>query len=182
MTSDGHGKLTVSHLTLSPDSATIMSIAGAGGGAGIAGIDYDSLAVSGSSAPTFGGIMSLAFSTGTTFAVGTTFNLFTFPGTASGDMQSILTLASGSSPYRGLSFTAVGSGIWVSDTTTERQFLRFSTATGQLVVVPEPSAFALAAIGCVVAVEYRRRLRSSKEKKKRTVNGTFAGIFAVTSD
>jgi fibronectin-binding autotransporter adhesin len=156
--SGGPGKLTVSQLVLAADSTALFSLVGSGSGAGIGGVDYDVLAVSGASAVTFGGHLLLDFSNTTTFAVGTSFHLFTFSGSSTGDFQSVATLG-GLGPYQGLAFATDGNGTWVSGGTPGGQFLRFTDFDGTLVIVPEPSTLVLAAIGCGLLAALRRAVR-----------------------
>jgi autotransporter-associated beta strand protein len=159
--SGGPGKLTVSQLALLADSTALFSIVGSGSGAGVGGVDYDVLAVSGVNGTTFGGHLLLDFSGTTTFAVGTAFHLFTFPGTSAGNFQSVATLG-GLSPYQALTFAGDGNGRWTSTSTPGGQFLRFTEIDGSLVIVPEPSTLLLAAIGCglLAAATHARRGRA----------------------
>jgi len=60
--------------------------------------------------------------------------------------------------YTGLTFTK-SAGVWSSQgTSLANQTLTFTEATGTLVIVPEPAANALAAIGAAVAAWKARRI------------------------
>ena len=60
--------------------------------------------------------------------------------------------------YTGLTFTK-SAVVWSSQgTSPANQTLTFTEATGTLVIVPEPAANALAAIGAAVAVWTARRI------------------------
>jgi hypothetical protein len=63
--------------------------------------------------------------------------------------------------YAGLTFTGDG-GVWTSTETARGQRLVFSTGTGDLVVVPEPSAYAMALAGLAYGgyTMFRRRKRA----------------------
>ena len=62
-----------------------------------------------------------------------------------------------SGEYAGLTFSDIGGGEWRTGFTGNNQQLRFTTSTGELVVVPEPSAYVLAVIGIGVGLLHRRR-------------------------
>jgi hypothetical protein len=63
--------------------------------------------------------------------------------------------------YAGLTFTGDG-GVWTSTETANGQRLVFSTGTGDLIVVPEPSTFAMAVAG--VAFGGWRMMRRRRRK------------------
>jgi hypothetical protein len=74
-------------------------------------------------------------------ADGTVFNLFNDFSSYKGNFASVGLDATGE--CAGLTFSDVG-GVWTSTETTNGQRLILSTGTGDLVVVPEPSTYAMA--------------------------------------
>ena len=157
------GVLTVGSLNLNAGSSTAMQIAGDGSGSGVAGTGYDSIVVSGSDGLSYGGELSLMFSNASDFVLGTTFNLFSHSGSAAGALEYVT--AGGSGNYAGLSFTSDGNGVWTSDwVAATRQMLVFTESTGNLVVVPEPStwAMALAGLACGGYSMFRRKKVAGK--------------------
>jgi fibronectin-binding autotransporter adhesin len=104
-----------------------------------------------------GGTLALSF--GSLFADDTTFDLFTASGGASlaGNFAGVTV---GGAFYSGLTWSQSGSVWRSSNTAVGNQSLEFNAATGQLVVVPEPAAFTMVAIGGVLAgFLIRRRTR-----------------------
>jgi hypothetical protein len=100
-------------------------------------------------------------------AIGLTWNLFQGVNFTSGSASplnnasnfSSLVLADsgGGSPYAGV-FTQLGQE-WISPSVSDESYLVFQAATGNLVVVPEPStyAMALAGLACGGYSMFRRR-------------------------
>ncbi|MEI6258154.1 MAG: autotransporter-associated beta strand repeat-containing protein, partial [Planctomycetota bacterium] len=152
------GVLTVGSLSLMAGSTTLMEITGTAAGL------YDQIVSANTIA--YGGLLQLTISG--SYAKDTIFELFQFT-SVSGSFAS-LTMA-GSGPYAGLTFGAIGTGgygadAWVSDWTTPTapngQRLVFFQNNGTLVVIPEPSTYALLAIGAgIVGLVHRRKRRTA---------------------
>jgi len=148
------GVLTVGSLSLLAGSHTLMEITGTSAGL------YDQIV--GTGALTYGGNLDLVMSG--SYADGTTFNLFRNFSTKTLDFAAVGLNATGE--YAGLTFSDsnhVG-GVWTSTWTTNHQRLVFSTGTGDLVVVPEPSTVAMALAGLTFGgwrMMRRRRLRQA---------------------
>jgi hypothetical protein len=160
------GLLTVSTLNLLAGSTTRMEIVGVGSAAGTAGTDYDKIAITTASGLGYGGSLSLDFANTATFSDGTSFDLFGFTGSPTGDFSFVTSTGTGS--YGGLTFTGVG-GVWTA--LLGSQTLTFSQLTGLLrfdsnsAPVPEidPSSFGSALtllIGSLGLLERRGRRRS----------------------
>ena len=160
------GLLTVGSLDLQAGSTTLMQIIGVGSTAGIAGTDYDKLAITTGGGLGYGGTLDLNFANTLSFADGTTFDLFGFTGPATGDFSSVVSTGSGS--YGGLTFLGVG-GVWTA--LLGSQTLTFSEISGLLsfqnssAPVPEidPTSFGSALtllIGSLGLLERRARRRT----------------------
>jgi len=68
------------------------------------------------------------------------------------------------SVYNGLAFTKsvfAGEVVWWTQPNTSGQSLKFEQATGNLIVVPEPSTVVIASIGAALAGLWRSRRRKS---------------------
>jgi fibronectin-binding autotransporter adhesin len=143
------GIFSAEALTLA--GSTLMEIDGTAG-AGVAG-GHDLANVSG--LLTYGGLLQIDFGAGITsaFLDNTSFNLFDF-GSQTGFFDAITTAADGSF-YGGLTFT--GSGDVRRATATNGQTLEFTYSSGNLVIVPEPSAWLLACGGAAAAAGFCRR-------------------------
>jgi autotransporter-associated beta strand protein len=161
---DTVGVLTMASLSLSGSSHTLMQITGTA-----PGTDYDRIVSTGSLGYD-SGVLDLAMS-GTSYAVGTTFDLFN-AASVSGTLASISTAGISSDGWENLTWYAPGSsgaglddygaGVWQSSLTTvggESRKLIFSQPTGVLSVVPEPSTWAslLAGLACGGYSLFRRR-------------------------
>lgn len=127
------GVLTVGSLTLNTGSTTSMEIVGAT----TRGTDYDGITITTTNGLTYGGTLSLAFTS--TLTNGNTLDLFSFTDSDVGNFTSIVSTG----VYAG-SWSS-GSGVWTF--TGNDQLLTFDLASGDLNVaasmIPEPSAFAL---------------------------------------
>ena len=148
------GVLTVGSLSLLAGSHTLMEITGTAAGL------YDQVFGTGSGGLTYGGTLDLVMSG--SYADQTTFQLFSsFSSPSIGDFAAVGLNATGE--YAGLTFTGDG-GVWTSTETANGQRLIFSTGTGDLVVVPEPSTYAMAVAGIACwgwQMFRRRRLRQA---------------------
>ena len=153
------GELAAAALDLQAESTTFMEVVGAGSAAGTAGTDYDQIRITTETANslTYGGELVLSFINNRLFDNGTMFSLFYFTGTAGGGFNSVTTSA-GNSSYSGMRFRYNPNGNWYTPDTSRGQYLVFNPASGQLVIVPEPSTWMMAAIGAgLVALKARRR-------------------------
>ena len=146
------GVLTVGSLSLLADSHTSMEITGTSASL------YDQIVGVGSGGLTYGGNLDLVMSG--SYADQTTFHLFSnFSSPSIGDFTAVGLDAT--DEYAGLTFTGTN-GVWTSTWTTNHQRLVFTTGTGDLVVVPEPSTYAMGLAGLAYGgwqMMRRRRLR-----------------------
>lgn len=82
------------------------------------------------------------------------------PATKSG--HTTVTTATGSSSSSGMTFQHNANGSWYTPDTSRGQYLVFNPASGQLVIVPEPSTWVLACLGAAaVGLKARRRSRAA---------------------
>ena len=148
------GILTVGSLSLLAGAHTLMEITGTSASL------YDQIVGVGSGGLTYGGSLDLVMSG--SYADQTTFHLFSNFSSSTGDFAAVGLNATGE--YAGLTFSGL-SGVWTSTWTTNHQRLVFSTNTGNLVVVPEPSTYAMALAGLACGgwqmFKRRRRLRQA---------------------
>ena len=150
------GSLTAADISIiGAGSDTTMSIASAS--------SYSTLNSGGNIA--FDGNLVIKFDNAATYANGTAFQLFN-GNTGTSNFASVTT-AAGSGPYSGLTFTYdLARGNWYNDgTPTDPQYLIFSPSTGSLVIVPEPSTWAmtLASVGFAGWMARRKKLASKKQ-------------------
>ena len=148
----GVGALTVDSLSLVAGSTTLIEITGSSAGL------YDQLIGSGTGAMQYGGEMHITLSG--SYVNFTTFDLYSQFTPRTGDFDAITLAATGE--YAGLTFTDNG-GVWTTGFTIHNQQLRFSTVSGELIVVPEPSACVLAVMGIGagwIALRKRRKAGS----------------------
>ena len=153
---DPYATLTVGSLELTAGSLARLSVSGTD-----AGVNYDQIAGADPSSGIFyGGDMEIMLSG--SYADQTTFHLYTNFSSASGDFNNITLAATGA--YASLSGAFaydISNGVWVTNWTSNNQRLQFSTVTGDLIVVPEPSTVVLGAagIGLATALRWHRRRR-----------------------
>ncbi len=142
------GVLTVGSLSLLGGSHTLMEITGTSASL------YDQIVGTGAGGLTYGGTLDLVMSG--SYADQTTFHLFSNFSSTNGNFTAVALEAAGE--YAGLTFSDVG-GVWTSTWTANHQRLVFSTTSGDLVVVPEPSTYAmvLAGLACGGWQMFRRR-------------------------
>ena len=147
------GDLSVASLVLDPSSTVLMEIDGT-----TVGTQYDQVSILSAGSIAYDGTLQLNLSQ--TFGDNTTFNLF--EGFGSSFSGNFATITSVGSAYTGLTFTRV-SNLWTS-TSAGSQSLEFNQATGQLVIVPEPAALALAGGGVAVAA-WVSRIRAAGRRR-----------------
>lgn len=137
--------------TVNLAGTTLMEIWGMARGANPG---YDAVDVTNSTMLNFGGILQLDFNQ--PFADDTTFDLFSALG-GSTLLQDFTGVTVTGAFYTGLTWNQTGA-VWKSSNTTGGQSLEFSSATGQLVIVPEPATLALLSAGvALLGVRLARR-------------------------
>ncbi|MFM8436046.1 MAG: autotransporter-associated beta strand repeat-containing protein, partial [Planctomycetia bacterium] len=144
------GVLSVASLSLGGSSTSLFEIDGT-----TRGSQYDGVTITGGSGPAYGGTLSLSFGNLSAFDNDTTFDLFNFSGSPTGNFGTVT-----STGFYAGSWTQVASGTWRLESGS--QTLTFSQSDGDIVVVPEPAGLALAAIG-IAAAAWARRRRSSRQ-------------------
>lgn len=143
------GILTLDELSLGSTSTTLIELAGTSRGS-----TYDGVNVLTAGGLTYGGTLALSFTS--LFADNTTFNLFSFTGAPVGGLGAITTNGS----YGSLTFSGSG-GVWTSNE-VNGQTMTFTESTGDLVIVPEPSALTIAALGMAAACWAASRRRPGR--------------------
>jgi autotransporter-associated beta strand protein len=144
------GVITLASLVLTPTSSTVIEIASAG----TRGTAYDGVSILDAGGLTYGGTMSIVFG-GSAIANDTTFDVFSFTGSSTGSLAAVE-----SSGYYAGTWTSLGSGTY--QLVKDAQTITFSQTTGDVIVVPEPTAIALAAVGLgAMAYAVRRRYRQA---------------------
>jgi len=142
------GVITLGSLVLGGSSTTLIEINGTG-----RGVSYDGVNVTGSSnSLTYGGLLSFNF--GSLSPDFVTYHIFDFTGGFSG----AFTTVSSTGAYVG-TWTDIGGGQF--QLLSGPQTLTFTQSTGDVVVVPEPAAIGMAAIGMVLAGRWLARRRSA---------------------
>ena len=160
----GIASFKVGSLSLADGATTRMTVTGTE-----AGVSYDQIAgIDGTSTIVYGGELELTLSG--SYADYTTFHLFlNFTGGSSNDFSGVTLNATGAYASLSGTFTYLAAlNAWVSNWTTGHQRLEFSAVTGDLIVVPEPGALAIAAVGvglCGGLMHRRRQKRRAARGK-----------------
>lgn len=144
--------LGVGGLDLQPSSITRLSVEGTQ-----AGVTHDQIAGLGVSPVLhYGGRMEITLSG--SYADQTTFHLYTNFGRPTGDFGAVTLAATGAYGTLSGSMTFdAASSTWSSGWTSTHQKIVFSQVSGDLIVVPEPSAMVLGGLGVGAAWLLRRR-------------------------
>ena len=138
------GVISLGSLVLTSTSTTLIEVTGV-----TRGTDYDGVDIAASGGVTYGGILQFAF--GSTALPESTYNIFDFTGSSSGSLASVE-----SSGFYAGTWTPVGSGTF--QLVKDAQTITFSQSSGDVIVVPEPTAITLAAVGLgAMAYAFRRR-------------------------
>ncbi|NCA11747.1 hypothetical protein EBR56_08055, partial [bacterium] len=119
---------------------------------------YDAVNLVGNGTLQFGGLLSVEFSS--LFPDQTTFALFS-PADGSSVTGNFLGINVTGGFYTGLTWNQTGT-VWKSSTTTAGQSLEFNAVSGNLVIVPEPGALVLGAMGVLAASWGIRRSRKQR--------------------
>jgi len=152
------GSFTAANITITGTSSnTVLAIDSA--------TNYSSLTTGGDL--TYDGNLVIRFDTTTNYADFTSFSLFNLTNAPTGNFASVG--VTGSGPYSGVTFHYnVDRGLWYSNANGPQigaQYLVFTPSTGQLVIVPEPSTWAmtLASVGFAGWMARRKKLASKKQ-------------------
>jgi fibronectin-binding autotransporter adhesin len=147
----GIGTLELGGLSLGNTATTILAITGTTPGTG-----FDQVSILSGGPLGYGGTLDLASSNIDGAAIGTSYKLFDFTGTPTGNFSSLTALGG---DYSGISWSGPVGGLWTSTNGTGGNYLTFTEGTGTLAVVPEPATLALvgiAGLGCWIAARRRR--------------------------
>jgi autotransporter-associated beta strand protein len=140
------GELTLASLLLASTATTLIEIDGL-----TRGSQYDAITITQADGLTYGGTLSFNFAT--TFGDNVTFDIFSFAGSPTGSFDSVVS-------------TGAYAGAWSNNNdgtfsfSQGSQTLTFSQSSGDVVIVPEPTALALTAIAaawCGARALRRRR-------------------------
>jgi len=132
------GILTFDSLLLQSTAQTLIEIESAG----TRGLNFDGINILDENGLQYGG--TLAFMFGPSAILGGDFTIFSFSGAPTGGFTSVQSTGFYDAPW-----TPIGEDAWQSS--KNGQTLTFTESTGVLVItVPEPSAFALAALGILL--------------------------------
>lgn len=132
-------------LTLGGDAtSTVLEIAGAS-----RGVSYDAITIGAGKSLVYDGVLTLNI---TSVLDGGTYDLFHFTGGLNAGGFDSLVFSGG--VYSG-TFVEITNGVWQA--TSGLQTLTFTEASGDLLVVPEPSTYVLLALGLTAIVVLRRR-------------------------
>ena len=169
------GSLEAAGITLGSSSTTdLRLIADSSGDPGLAGTNYSTVIAR--STLVYGGNLVIRFDNSNLYDNYSNFSLFsaaTYDATANGRQGFAGITTGGSGPYSGLTFTyypagAGNPGGWVTgDVPGTDQYLIFTPSSGTLVIVPEPSTWAmtLASVGFAGWMARRKKLASKKQKQ-----------------
>ena len=168
------GSLEAAGITLGSSSTTDLRLVADGtGDAGLAGINYSTVIAA--STLVYGGNLVIRFDNTNLYDDYSTFSLFsaaTYDVSANGGQGFAGITVGGTGPYSGLTFTynpSVGGSeaIWVTGDTSSEQYMVFHPTSGTLVIVPEPSTWAmtLASVGFAGWMARRKKLASKKQRQ-----------------
>jgi len=104
----------------------------------------------------YGGVLDLSTSLIDGAPIGTSYKLFDFSGSPTGNFSSLTALGG---EFSGITWNGPVGGVWTSTNGTGGNSLTFTEGTGTLAVVPEPSTLVMAAIACLGGLIIRRRRR-----------------------
>jgi len=171
------GSLEAAGITLNAGSVSEFSLVsdpGNNGGAGSAGLDYDTVIAR--STLVYGGDLVVRFQNTDRYNIGTFFDLFdaaVFDATANSGEGFAGITSVGSGPYSGLTFQYHPSDAgtparWISGFASSPeagQYLVFLPSTGKLVIVPEPSTWAMTVMSVGFAGWMARRKKLAMKRR-----------------